>query len=569
MRGRLALLALLFFLHGCDRRTAADWIVYGATVVDGSGVPSYVADIVGLDGRIVELGDATGWRSERRIDGIGLIAAPGFIDLHSHADLILLSDRATQERLLEAKIRQGVTTLIVGNCGLGPAPADEETAAVLAGVNGWMTPEGTTAPALDMAGYFERLERNGIAVNAGSLLPHGPLRFSVRGTLPGAANATELEAMRAGAAAALDAGAFGLSVGLIYPPGMTTPTAELRVLAGEVSARGRLFTAHVRGSSELLLPATDELLAIARDSGARVHHAHLEAVGEAYWPRIADVLAREDAARADGLDVSHGVFLYTRAATMMSAIFPPWSLEGGVPALLERLRDPATRARIRDEIETHRPEWPPWGAGGWPHNLVGAVGWDGILLASLPAEAPQEWIGSSLAEIGGAENRDPFDVVADLMLAWDGRVGQLVAEISGSPDETAGLRSIFRHPAALVVSDAEDYGRGVPHPAHAGAFARALRWGIDAGLPLPDVVRKMSGLPAERLGLRERGIIRRGFPADLVLFDPRQVRDTADWRLPRAHARGVRYVSIGGDWVVDDGRFVGGARGSVLRAGRD
>ena len=400
------------------------------------------------------------------------------------------------------------------------------------------------------------------------------------GLTPGAPSATQLAEMERQVARGLDEGAFGLSTGLIYPPGMYSPTEELVALAAIVAERDGLFTSHVRGSSETLLPATGELIRIAETTGCRVHHSHLEAVGRDYWPDVTRVLALEDQARSKGLRITHDVFPYTRAATMMAAIFPPWSLEGGVPALLERLGDPAQRRRIKHEILAVKPEWPPWQPGGWPHNLVGAVGWDGILVASLGSGENKgsdenegrgendRLVGRSLAAIAEESGRDPFDVVADLMIAERGQVGQQVAEISGSDEELAVLLSILSHPQAAVISDAEDYGRGAPHPAHAGAFARALRLNRQRELmPLHELTRRMTSHPAAIVGLRERGRVIVGGPADLTIFDPQTVEDRASWEDPRAVAAGVRWVTINGRVAVDEGRYAGGSFGTVLRKG--
>jgi N-acyl-D-aspartate/D-glutamate deacylase len=547
---------------------AHDLLIRGATVLDGSGAPGRVADVAVAGGRIAAIADSVEAAAARTVDGAGLVLAPGFVDAHSHADLILLGDRATQERLLEAKIRQGVTTVVVGNCGLGVAPSDAASAPVLAAVNGWMTPEGIAPGPLSVGGYLGRLERGGVALNVAMLAPHGPVRITAMGLAEGAPTPGQLDAMRAAVARALDEGAFGLSTGLIYPPGMYAATDELVSLAEVVASRDRLFTSHVRGSSETLLPATRELIEVARRSGARAHHSHLEAVGERFWGGIAEALALEDRARAEGARLSHDVFPYTRAATMMAALFPPWSLEGGVPRLLERLGDPATRARIREEIGTRTPSWPPWRPGGWPHNLVGAVGWDGIVVASVRPGGPAELVGRDLAAIAGARGQDPFDVVADLMVAQGGQVGQQVDEISGRDPELDALLAILRHPAAAVISDAEDYGRGSPHPAHAGAFVRALRLARERGLmDVAEAVRRMTSRPASIVGLADRGRIAPGLPADLVLFDAAAVADRATWEEPRRPAEGVRLVVVNGRVVVDGGRYLGGMPGAVLRAG--
>ena len=556
---------LLLAATGCQD---ADLVIRGGMVVDGTGAPARRADVVVRDGRIVSIGDGDGVRAADEIDATGRVVAPGFVDIHSHADLILLADRTTQERLLGSKILQGVTTVIVGNCGLGVAPATPGASDILASVNGWMTPTGVAAGPMTIGEQLDRLERAGVALNVGTLVPHGPVRVSVMGLADGPPSEADLDAMRELLGWGFDAGAFGLSTGLIYPPGMFSDTDELAALASETAARDRLFTAHVRGSSETLIPATEELIEIARRTKARVHHSHMEAVGEGFWQDAEKMIALEDAARDEGLRVSHDVFVYTRAATMMSAIFPPWSLEGGVPSLLGRLREPASRERIRDEIEHRAPEWPPWRPGGWPHNLVGAVGWDGIIVASVRPGGPEALEGKSLAEIAAAENRDPFDVVADLMLSQDGRVGQQVAEVSGRGDDDDVLMAIFTHPSAAVISDAEDYGRGRPHPAHAGAFPRALRLARERGLmTLEEAVRRMTSYPASIVGIEDRGVLREGAPADLVVFDPERVTDRATWDRPRVPAEGIEWVVINGEVVAESGDYLGGLAGRVLRAG--
>ena len=256
------ILTLLFQLQGCSRTSGlpADLLLLGGALVDGSGAPPRRADVAVREGRIIAIGDLGTLPARRVLEVAGLIIAPGFVDIHSHADLILLGDRSTQERLLAAKIRQGVTSLIVGNCGLGVAPATEEATEILSGVNGWMTPEGVAPQALTIGNYLDRLEVRGIVLNVGTLIPHGPLRISAMGLSSGAPSPQQLRLMRQAVAQGLKAGAFGFSTGLIYPPGMYADTDELVRLAQEVGERDRLFTAHIRGSSETLLAATKELI---------------------------------------------------------------------------------------------------------------------------------------------------------------------------------------------------------------------------------------------------------------------------------------------------------------------
>jgi len=549
------LLAPVALGWGCA--STVDTVLRGAIVYDGSGGPGRRVDIAIDGGKIVAIGELDDLDPKVELDLGGLTILPGLVDIHSHADLILLAASETRNRLLEAKLRQGVTTIVVGNCGLGPAPAGPDAAAILAAVNGWMTPEGVDAGRMTTAAYLDELEERPLPINVATLVPHGPLRIDATGLEPGAVDEDRLDAMAGTLRESLAAGAYGLSAGLIYPPGMYTDTDELVALAGVVAEFDGLVTLHVRGSSETLLPATGELIEIARRSGARTHHSHLEAVGRSFWPAITEVLAAEDAARDNGLPITHDVFPYTRAATMMSAIFPPWSLSGGVPALLERLADPESRARIRQDMAGPGIEW---------HNLVGAVGWDGIYVASVGPEGPTELVGRDLRSIAEEKGADPFDVVVELMLAERGRVGQLVGEISGDGDEIDALLSILSHPAAAVISDAEDYGRGVPHPAHAGAFVRALRLNREYGLMTDgEMVRRMTSYPAAIVGLEGVGRLAVGEVADLVVISPDRVGDEADWIAPREFAAGVEGVMLGGRWAVWADLYMPPKLGRVLR----
>jgi N-acyl-D-aspartate/D-glutamate deacylase len=567
-RSLLVPLGLIAFMLGCGGDTRVDLLIVGGTVIDGTGGVPRRIDVAVDQGQIVALGPRAELKARRTIDASGQIVAPGFIDMHSHADLIALARPTTQARLLEAKTRQGVTTIVVGNCGLGAAPTDAESVSIVGSINGWMTPDGVVAQPMTVGDYLDRLEDGGVVLNVATLVPHGPVRISAMGLRPGAPTDAQLEEMTRTIDEGLAAGAFGLSSGLIYPPGMYSATEELAALAGVVARHGGLVTSHVRGSSETLLDATRELVEVARRSGARTHHSHMEAVGEPFWSQIPEMMAIEDAARDEGLAISHDAFPYTRAATMMTAIFPPWSLEGGVPGLLARFDDPGLRDRMRRDIEGQKPSWPPWVADGWPHNLVGAVGWDGILVASVGPDGPTELVGRSLAEIATQRGSNPFDVVVDLLVSQRGRVGQQVAEISGREDEIEALLQILNHPAAAIISDAEDYGRGAPHPAHAGAFARVLRLNRErSSMALQEIVRRMSGYPASLLGLEDRGIVREGGAADLVVFDPLRVTDRATWSAPREPAEGLSHVIINGTVVVEEGRYSGGSHGAVLRSG--
>jgi N-acyl-D-amino-acid deacylase len=545
-----------------------DLLIRNADVIDGTGQPAYPSDVAVNADRIAAIGQLQSLPAEQTINADGLTLAPGFIDPHSHADLILPLAPEKQSALMRCKLAQGITTTIIGNCGLGCAPLDGGGAeAMLRAVNAWMTPEPVAWEWRTLGEYLDRLAANGLALNVASLAPHGPVRMSAMGLAKGPPSRAQLRKMRALVERAMKDGALGLSTGLIYPPGMYSDAGELQSLARVVAAWGGIYTSHIRGSSETLIPAVRELLEVGRATGVRVHHSHNEAVGREHWPKVDRVLAMEERAAQAGVRVSFDMFPYTAAATMMIALYPPWALEGGVDALLERLQDEKTRARIRRDIERRQPTWPPWREGGWPHNLVRATGWDAIHIGYVESRRHKRFENRSLAALGEMTGKTPFDAISDLLIEERGQVSMLIFEVTGGRDSRELLTKYARHPLGAFCTDAEDYGRGVPHPAAYGAFPRVLARFVreDGALTLAEAVRKMTSHPAQIFGLRDRGVIRPGAFADLVLFDARRVRDRASYAAPRRPALGVEWVVVNGRVVYERGEWRGGSNGLVIR----
>jgi len=547
---------------------AWDILIRNARIVDGTGSPAFPGDLAVERGRIAAvLARSQAPPGCRVIDADGRTLAPGFIDIHSHADLIFPLPEPARSRLLAGRIAQGITSEIVGNCGMGAAPVDRAAEPILRGINAWLTPETIEWPWRGLGEYLDLLERQGVPLNVGTLAPHGPLRIGALGLAAGAADARSLRAMQDVLRRALEEGAFGVSTGLIYPPGMYSDTGECAAMAGVAAELDALYTSHIRGSSELLLPSVDELIEVGRRSGARVHHSHNEAVGRAHWPKVDAVLEREDRARAEGVRLTHDMFPYPAAATTMLALFPPWSLEGGVAAFLGRLGDADERRRIRAAVEGQSPEWPPWKPGGWPHNLSLAVGWDRIAVGSVGSAERRDAEGLTLVELGRRAATAPFDALCDLLLAEEGRVSQIVYDVTGDGSHERGLETILRHPAGALCTDANDYGRGKPHPAAYGAFPRVLGRYVRERrcLTLEEAVRKMTSYPAALLGLRDRGALREGARADLVLFDAERVADRATFEEPRRAPEGIDLVLINGQVAAEGGKTTGASAGSVLR----
>ncbi len=528
-------------------------LLRNGTVVDGSGVPGFRADVAVHGGRIARIGSLDDAEADRVIDVGGKVVAPGFIDIHSHCDFVLpLKDQAD---FLQHFVAQGITTLVTGNCGYAPAPINPATAPLMQAYTAFIKPRDLEWHWRSFGEYLTYLETHGVYMNTVPLAAHGALRIAVMGFDARAPRDDELAQMKALLTECLDNGAFGLSCGLIYAPGMFATTDELAELAKVLKPYGAIYTSHVRGSSETLMPAAQEVLEVARTAGVRVQHSHLEGFGKRFWPNVQRVLALHESARGEGVDHGFDVIPYTAANTTFLAILPPWSLDGGVPKLLERLRDPETRKRIKRDIEQVIPQWPTWRPGGWPHNLVEATGWDNVWIMWVESEDNKRFEGKSLARLAEETGKDPFDVAADLILAEQGHVTALYLGVSGDLHEEWALRQILQHPNASIETDAFSLGRGKPHPALYGSFPKVLGQYVreERLMTLEDAVRKMTSLSAARFQLEDRGLLREGFWADVTVFDSDTVWDHTTYLEPDMKPSGIEYVLVNGVVIVDGG----------------
>jgi N-acyl-D-amino-acid deacylase len=537
-------------------------------VVDGTGNPWFHADVAIDDGRVARIGRMDDAEADRVIDVANRVVAPGFIDIHSHCDFILpLADQAEFLRHFAA---QGITTLVVGNCGYAPAPINPGTADLMQAYTAFIKPRDLEWHWRTFGEYLGYLEDNGVYLNTVPLAAHGALRIAVMGFDARSPNDEEQGEMERLLAECLESGAFGLSCGLIYAPGMFATTDELAKLANVLQPHDRLFTFHVRGSSETLMSASAEVVEVAKRGGVRVQHSHLEAFGKRFWPQVEGTLELHERARSEGVDHGFDVIPYTAANTTFLAILPPWSLDGGVPKLLDRLADPETRARIKHDVEHVIPHWPTWDAGGWPHNLVEATGWANTWIMWVESERNKSCEGKSLARLAEETGKDPFDVAADLILDEKGQVTALYFGVSGDRDEEWALRQILQHPRAAIETDAFSLGRGRPHPALYGSFPKVLGQYVreERLMTLEDAVRRMTSLSAERFGLRDRGFLREGYSADITVFDPDAVWDNASYLDPESPPSGIDYVLVNGHVVVERGEpDLSALTGHVLRAG--
>jgi N-acyl-D-amino-acid deacylase len=545
-----------------------DRVIAGGQVIDGTGRPASRADVGIADGRIAAVGDLPSADAGERIDASGLAVAPGFIDIHSHSDFLVPTHEHGE--ILAPFLGQGITTIVTGNCGYSPAPVNPATAGELDSYTTFL--RGPDLPrAWDSFGaYLGYLDDHGVAFNVVPLVAHGALRIEQVGFQGRQLEPDEQDAMKRSLEQSLEEGAFGLSSGLLYAPGIFAPPQEIEALAAGLKRYDGIYTSHIRGSSETLLSATKEVIRVGEVNGVRCQHSHIEAFGKPFWPKIDTIIEFHEKAKERGVDTGFDVIPYISANTTLLAIFPPWALSGGVDALLERLRDPDQRQRVRRSIEEDIPGWPAWIPGAWPHNLAEATGWDNISLLWVESDANKALEGKTIPQIAHERETDPFDAAADIVLEENGHAMALYVGVSGDLEDDSGLRKLLRHPWASVETDAILTGRGVPHPAAFGAFPRVLgHFARDIGLfSLEEAVRKMTSLPAERLGLRTRGRIGEGYAADLVVFDVESVADNTTFRQPDARPTGIEYVFVNGDVAVERGAVNTNLRaGSVLRRG--
>ena len=509
---------------------SSDLVLRGGTVLDGTGSAGRTADVAITDGRVVEVGQVDG-SCTREVDVAGAVVCPGFIDLHSHADFTVFG---APEAITQAS--QGVTTLVTGNCGFSPFPIVEEHRDELlshrliadAGAWDWRS-----------AGeYADAVDALPLGVNLALQVGHGALRIGAMGLDDRDPTPVELDRMRELLRACAADGVVGFSTGLIYAPGMFARTEEVIALARETAAAGLLHSTHIRNEGEHLQASVDEALNIARESGVRLEISHLKSSGVANWGMVREALATIEAARVAGLDVGTDQYPYTASATTLTAFIPGWAMDGGTPALLERLADEATSARLVAELTGRL------GNRLWPERIVVADTGEGPY---------RDQIGRSVTEFGESVGLGPAEALVELLRGQGGRVS--IVNHTMSEDD---VRHVLVHPLVGVASDGSALGcpgEGRVHPRSLGTFVRVLgHYARDENLlALPEAVRKMTSLPATRLGWHDRGVIRPGSIADLTVFDPTTVVDRATFDDPWQLAAGVHHTLLAGTPVLFDG----------------
>ncbi|AIJ23209.1 N-acyl-D-amino-acid deacylase family protein [Amycolatopsis methanolica] len=542
-----------------------DLLIRNGLVVDGTGAPAFTADVGIAGGRVAYVGVLPeGVSARREIDATGKVVSPGFLDIHSHSDFVL-ADPA-HEDILGCFLRQGITTLVTGNCGFAPAPANPEFGAEMRDYTSFLRSRRSVTDWPTMGAYLDTLTDQGVALNVVPLAAHGALRIATMGFAKREPDAAELRRMVALLDEALDAGVYGMSAGLAYAPGMYAGTAEITRLATSVGRRDGLFTCHSRGLSETLVDAVSEVVDVAAHGEVRTQFSHLCALGEANWPRIGRAIDTLESARSRGVDIATDCQAYIAGNTTLSALLPPWALEGGMDAVVERLADTGTRCQIRRAIEHERPQWPT-GAGGWTDNMIASLGYDNILLLTIGSDRFKDFEGMSLAGFAAAIGKDPFDATMDLVVADRGETMMLVVGSAGSMRSDAPLREVLRLPYTALETDAIVTGEGKPNRGAMGAYPRMLGHFVrDEGLlSLEQAVYQMTGLAADRIGLSDAGRLRAGCAADVVVFDLAEIEDTTTYLDTTSAPRGLEYVLVNGTAVVDQGRYRPSRAGRVYR----
>jgi N-acyl-D-amino-acid deacylase len=542
-----------------------DAIIKDTMVMDGTGSPWFRADVGIREGKIERVGSLRSSSADSLIDGHKLVTAPGFIDIHNHEDLVIMQD--DHPAVLAPFLRQGVTTLVIGNCAYGAAPVRSENLELIKGFLNLITGKPIDFTWRTMDEYMKKIQEQGVVFNVAPLIGHAPVRFSIMGASDDRPNGSQLAEMRGLIDESMKAGAWGFSTGLLYPPGIWTPTEELVELAKVVSQYDGLFTSHVRGSSETGIDSEKEIIRIGKEARVRVQHSHHEAFGKKCWSQLKKTIKLDEEARKEGLDIASDVIPYTTANTTLRAIFPPWALVGGVPELIKRLKDPTTRKKIRHDVETIIPKWPPWGPGGWPHNLIEATGYHNIVISFVKGSKNKRFVGKSLAQIGKITKKHPFDAACDMLIEEQGDIMALYFGVSGDRKVEGPMKYALQHPLSGASPDAILLGKEWSHPGGYGAFARVIAtYARDQKLfSMEDAVRRITSFAAGRLRLHGRGLLEEGMYADMVIFDPVRIQDKATYKNPIQFAEGIEYVFVNGKPVVDKGKQVDQLAGMVLR----
>ncbi len=528
-----------------------DIVITDGKIIDGSGSPWYSGDIGIREGKIAAIGNLTAAPRKRTIDAHGFVVAPGFIDMLGQSELTFLVDPR-----LPSKIYQRITTEITGE-GESIAPLNQ---AILRTDRGTLDQLHVQADWRTLRQYFARLEKQGIGINVAHYVGATSVRRMVLGDDDVQPMPAQLEQMKELVRQAMLDGAIGVSTSLEYPPAPYAKTEELIALAAEASRFGGIYATHMRSESTAILQSIDEVIRIAREAHISVEIWHLKVAGKASWGHMPEVVAKIDGARAEGIDIAADTYAYTAWGNGLYAFIPPWAHEGGKAKLLERLKDPSARARIRKDLLTPSDDW----ENEWQQ----ISGPESVLITSVQNPKLLPLPGKTLAEVAKLWSEDPMDTIFDILVQDDASTG-IAAFGMSEPDVVLALQQpwVSFDNDSSGVSPEGILGQEHSHPRAYGTFPRILRKYVreEHKLTLEDAIRKFSSLPAQRMRLEGRGLLRAGMWADVVIFNPATVRDLATFDKPNQLSQGMNYVLVNGVPVIDEDKMTGAHPGKVLR----
>ncbi len=534
-----------------------DLLIKNGQLVDGTGAPAVKMDVAISDGRIVQVGPSLDLDSDRTIDASGLVVCPGFIDIHSHTDAtIILNPRA------ESKIRQGVTTEVVGNCGMSAAPLTKEFMADLKDhltINSDFGATDTLGESWQTFGeYIDHLNALPLGINMMPLVGFGTLRSAVMGHKIGPPTPGEMARMEELLEQSLDAGAAGLSTGLEYVPESFAKTEELIQLCKVVARKHKLYATHMRSEAQTLFPAIEEAIRTSEESGCRLQISHLKLGGEFNWGKTEQLFELLENAVARGVRLSWDQYPYTAWGTGLVDYIPAWVNKDGHEQLVKYLSDRETRKKIRQEIDEQIER------GDHAYNTAP---WENVQIAMVRSKNNKALMGRRIADIAEERGVDPFDFIFDLLIAEKGMVKTLVFCM-----DEADIKTILQHPQTIISSDARavaTYGelsKGSPHPRYYGAFPRILGKYVreENLMTLETAIMKMTSMPAKIMGLDTRGTLAPGMVADITIFNPDTVKDLASFENPHQYSRGIEKVIMAGSIIIDHGEHTGQMMGHVI-----
>jgi N-acyl-D-amino-acid deacylase len=526
-----------------------DLILKNGRIVDGTGNPWFSGDVGIKEGRIANVGRID-QEARATIDVSRQVIAPGFIDGHCHSDLMIFD-----HPLSTIKLRQGVTTEVVGNCGLAPAPISGDRAALL---QSYVQPVlGKTEwewPWESVEQYMDHITRLNPSENIATYVAHGALRIAVMGFANRPATSHELQRMKHMLEEGLKAGAIGMSIGLLYAPGSYTAKEEIAELCSVLPKYNGLFSTHIRGEGSSLIPSVREVSWIAETAGVPLHVSHLKAAGKSNWGKVLAALELIEDARARGMDVTCDVYPYSAGSTTLTTVLPPWVLEGGIDGALAVFKDAGLRKRIREELSREQQDW---------DNLVCSTGWQSVYISAVHTTANRHLEGKHLMEISEMRGQHPVDCMMDLLTEEEGRIAIVYFHMS---DED--VKQVIGYEKSLIASDSLSCDTGKPHPRLYGTFPRVFAKYVreERVLSLEQAVRKVTSFPAQRFKLGKRGLLVPGYAADMVVFSPEAIQDLATFEAPRCYPEGISQVLVRGKSTLEADKHTHAREGHLIRA---